>query len=642
MHLKRYRGKSYAILMIRLVIALLFFSLSRLLFFLFNQQYFSDLGGDLLTIMLTGIRFDITAVIVLNAPYILMNIIPFPFRQRKGWQSVANVSYYIFNTLGLALNMIDAVYFRFTAKRMTADIFSFLETGKEDYLTLAPRFLSDYFLEFFGWIVMSAVFIWIASRFMARRHTTTRKWRFYILNTLYFLIAAYISVIGIRGGFQLRPITIIDAGTYTSAKNVPLVLNTPFTIIKSFGHTGLKALIYYNDENQLNEIYDPEYYPSKQDLVRTKPYNVILIIMESFATEFIGSMNGKPVSESFTPHLDTIINNSRVYYAYANRKQSIEALPAIVASLPSLITKPYITSAYGGNNINSLASLLGNVGYNSAFYHGGRNGTMGFESFTDIAGYDQYYGKNEYDNDKDFDGNWGIYDEPFFDYFKTKLDAAEQPFFATFFSLSSHHPFVVPEKYKDKFQEGSLDIHKSIMYADYALGKFFRHAAKSPWYDSTLFVITSDHTSQSDNPDYLTREGKYSVPLIFYMPSVIEPAPKPDIAQHTDIMPSVLNFLHYPEPYVAFGNNLFDSTAGRFSISYINDTYQLIRDDWIFRSSGDHPIDLARIGNYSGKQAVTEKNPEVEKQMDAFLKAFIQQYNMRLINNNLVIRKDHE
>jgi phosphoglycerol transferase MdoB-like AlkP superfamily enzyme len=639
-----YKKNIYTTLLIRLLIALIIFSLSRSLFYFFNFQYFRDLdGAGLFHAFIAGIRFDITAVIVLNAPYILMNVVPLPIRSHKMWQKAANVIYVLVNITGLGLNTIDTVYFRFTSKRMTADIFSFIQTGEEDFIGLLPRFIADFYLEIIGWAALIGFFIWLSSRLKLKRERIDSILRFYLLNIFYFLLAGAIAIIGIRGGFQLRPITIIDAGKYTAAKNVSLVLNTPFSIIKSYGHTGLKEKAYFPDENVLNEIYSPVYHAPDIDSIHSfTPYNVVIIIMESFSTEYIGSLNRNEDGTSYTPYLDSIINNGSAFRAYANGKQSMEALPAIVAGLPSLTTRPYITSAYGSNHINSLASLLGEHGYTSAFYHGGRNGTMGFESFVDIAGFDHYYGKDEYGNDNDFDGNWGIYDEEYFNYFKQSLDETPQPFMVSIFSLSSHHPYSVPEKHKGKFNKGTLDIHESIMYADYALGGFFSNAAQTDWYSNTLFVITADHTSISYEEKYQSREGIYAIPLVFYMPGKIPVRVNTGIAQQTDIMPSVLAHLNYPGAYIAFGNNLFDTTANRYSVNFLNDSYQLLKDGQSLLFDGEkttaiYPLQL----NGETPLALTPSDEEVNK-LELFLKAYIQQYNHRLINNQLVIRSQDE
>ena len=369
-----YRHSIYRAFVLKLLIALLFFSLSRAIFLLFNLDYFGEMApGEMLIALLAGVRFDIAAVIILNAPFIVMNTLPVPFRSRRGWQLVSNAFYYVLNIFGLALNDIDTVYFRFTAKRMTADIFSYVQTGEDDFISLLPSFIADFFVEFLVWLVLVFVFILLASRIRVRPAEATARLRFYLLNTIFFFIGGTLAIVGIRGGLQLRPVTIIDAGRYVDARNVSLVLNTPFTIIKSFGHTGLREVHFFKSAAQLESIYNPEH-KGLADTDDFKGYNVVLLIMESFGTEYIASLNGIPGAPAYTPNLDSIISDGTAFRAYANGKQSIEALPAIVAGLPSLTTRPYITSAYAGNNINSLASILKKYGYRTAFYHGGRNG----------------------------------------------------------------------------------------------------------------------------------------------------------------------------------------------------------------------------------------------------------------------------
>jgi len=642
MHRPLYKGNTYSALLIRLLLALLFFSFSRSLFYFFNFQYFRDLEGmGLFLAFLAGIRFDITAVIVLNTPYILMNVVPLPIRTHRMWQRVANICYLSLNITGFAFNIIDTVYFRFTSKRMTADIFSFIETGEEDFISLIPLFIADFIWEILAWVLVMLIFGWINSRIRVERRKINSIMRFYLFNFLFFLLSGTLAIIGIRGGFQLRPITIIDAGRYTDAKNVSLVLNTPFTIIKSFGHTGLKELSYFKDEDHLKSIFSPVHPPATNDSIHDfKDFNVVVIIMESFSTEYIKALNGDLIETTYTPYLDEIIKGSLAFRAYANGKQSMEALPAIVAGIPSLTTRPYITSAYGSNNITSLASLLGSSGYSSSFFHGGRNGTMGFESFIDIAGFDNYYGKNEYGNDSDYDGNWGIYDEEYFAYFKAHLDNTPQPFISSIFSLSSHHPYAVPDKYKGKFRKGTLDIHESIMYADYALGRFFEEAEKSDWFENTIFVITADHTSLSYEKYYQTRAGIYAIPLIFYMPAKIKAEIKPDIAQQSDILPSVLGFLNYPDPFIAFGNNLFDTTSYRYAVNHLDGTYQLLMKGWSLHFNGEISTALQPIELYGSDDRIPEEDAALE--LELFIKAYMQEYNYRLINNKLVLAPLYE
>src|SRR5690606_24672345 len=113
-----------------------------------------------------------------------------------------------------------------------------------------------------------------------------------------------------------------------------------------------------------------------------KPFqdkNVVFIILESFSKEYTG-LGGRT---SYTPFLDSLMQHSFVCTnAYANALQSAKGIPAIISGVPSLMDEPITTSAYGTNKLTSLPALLRNKGYQTAFYHGGTNGTMGFDIYT--------------------------------------------------------------------------------------------------------------------------------------------------------------------------------------------------------------------------------------------------------------------
>jgi phosphoglycerol transferase MdoB-like AlkP superfamily enzyme len=141
---------------------------------------------------------------------------------------------------------------------------------------------------------------------------------------------------------------------------------------------------------------------------------------------------------------------------------------------------------------------------------------MGFLGFGNILGYNHYYGKTEYNNDEDFDGVWGIWDEPFFQFFSKTLTTKKQPFMATLFSVSSHEPYKVPEKYKNKFPKGTVNIHESIGYTDYALKQFFATAKKQPWYNNTIFVFVADHCNMIAYDEYKKEFNKHTCYIVLY------------------------------------------------------------------------------------------------------------------------------
>ena len=368
---------------------------------------------------------------------------------------------------------------------------------------------------------------------------------------------------------------------------------------------------------------------------------LLIIILESFSRAFIGSLNPEytnPQDKVLTPFLDSLAHEGLIYSnAFATGIKSIDGIPSVTAGIPALV-EPYVISERSGNTVNSLASLLNVQGYQSAFFHGAPNGSMGFDAFTKMAGFQKYYGRNEYGNEADFDGVWGIWDEPFMQYFARGMNEMKEPFITTLFSVSSHHPYEVPEKYKSKFPEGRIPLDKCVSYTDYSLRKFFDTARKMPWFKNTLFVITADHSIESGIIDYHTLVKRFAIPILFYRADGSIKGVDNGLAEQTDIMPTVLNYLNYPFPYVAFGNNLFDPSSKRFVINYIQESYQFLSGDYAFYITDDklnaiynRKNDPALIKNLLGKVDFKE-----EIQLE---KAIIQQFNNRMVENRMVVGK---
>ena len=628
--------------MLRLLgIALLLLWLSRLMFYLFNLQYFSYLGaGEVMRILVFGLRFDLSTLFMLNAPFIFMMTLPLPVRKYKFWFFSALALFLIANILGLLANVIDIVYFRFTLKRMTADVFSYA-ANDNSMETLLPQFLKDFWGYFLLFVFLAVMLIMAVKRFKIRPLKRDFKpFQFYGIQIAGFLLAMVITVIGMRGGMQLKPINIVTAGKVSEARNSSFVLNTPFTIIKTVDQESLPRAEYF-DELTLDKIYTPIIQPARNKALKSGglPVNLVVIIMESLSAEHVGAFNKNLEGyNGFTPFLDSLMQHAAAFRGFANGKQSIEAIPAILASLPSLLNMPYINSPYVTNKFNSLADLLDAEGYQTAFYHGGTNGTMDFDGFAQMAGFDKYYGRTEYNNEKDFDGQWGIPDEPFFSYFADGINEMKPPFFATIFSLSAHHPYTIPEKYRNKFPKGNLEIQETVAYADFALRRFFEKAAKMQWYDNTLFVITADHTSEAWLPEYKTKTGMYEIPIVFYAPGFELPRPATTVADQIDIMPSALGLLGYDKPFVAFGQNIFDNADGK-AVNYINGVYQLITDSLSLEFDGSNNLSLY---NYRRdpllQHNLLSANVREAQRMEQTLKAVIQQYNNRMIDNQLTIK----
>lgn len=609
----------------RILPVYLLYSISRLLFYGFNQNAFQDLSvGELLSICLYGLRFDTFSVLTGNALFILLSILPLNAFNNGYYKKTLLWVYGICNSVFLIFNLVDIAYFPYIKKRSTADILK--QAGGQTDLT---KLLPQYIMDFWYLLLIAIVLMFFLIRYYRKIPGVEVKYEYNFkkVPALFsaFLLTAGLVIIGIRGGLQRIPFDVVDAGKYTEPQNISILLNTPFTIIKSLEKEELQKLDFGIPDHELKAVFNPV--TVFQSDTAFKP-NVVVIILESFAKEYTGL--GK--TTSYTPFFDSLLNHALVFTnAYANGHKSIEGIPAILSAMPSLMENPFINSAYSGNQYNSLAGLLKQEGYATAFFHGGINGTMNFDSYARQAGYEKYFGKNEYNNDADFDGYWGIWDEQFYNYSIEQINKTRQPFHAALFSLSSHHPYLIPEKYKGKFKKGTLEIHESIGYGDYALRTFFAKASVQPWFKNTLFVLCADHCSLSSHPFYTNNIGQFSIPVAFYMPGKIAPAKYPHVFQQSDIMPSVLNFMGYSGKFCAFGKTYKD-TLQRFACYYTNSTHYMVTDSLLLTFTN---YNLNSVYRYKTDSVLSEnlKSHINTRGQEKQFRSYIQLYNNSLIDN---------
>lgn len=610
----------------RLILLNVIYTFCRIIFYLLNYDAFNDAG---LNEFLVGIRFDLASIFLINIPVFALQALPFNFTEHKYYKISVSTLFIIINVVAIAFNIADIGYFPFSNKRSTSEIFKIVISGN-DFWKLVPSYITDFWYLFLLLFLLIILLIYFENKINKINETQTLS---FLEKSFIFIIISAISIIGARGGFQYIPLHIMHASKYTSAANTALVLNTPFTLIKSFGSNELRPLIFFDNTELNHYVKNNLQYSFKEKFL---PMNVVIIIMESFSKEYIGELSGKI---SYTPFLDSLIKESFVFKnAFANAQKSIDGIPAILSGIPLMMNNSYITSPYFTNTTRGLAHIMKDEGYVTSFYHGGKTGTMGFDAYTKSAGYEKYYGKENYTgpvtND---DGNWGIYDEPYFLYVVDELNKTKSPFLSVLFSLSSHHPYSIPKELENNFVEGTLPIHKSVQYADYALKKFFEKASDQPWYKNTLFVITADHTSLAEEGFYRNSVGMFQIPILFYAPLLKLKGESTTTTQQIDLTPSILHLLRYQKPFFSFGKNAFDTTQYQYAVNYYNGIYQLNDDSLHLQFNGKEFIGMYRYKEDSllrNNLIKTEKLPKIPANT---LKAFIQNYQQRMISNQLTL-----
>ena len=619
------------------------FFICRVIFVIANQNIYVEINfSHYLTLFQGGMKYDFAALFYLTVVSLVMMILPFKFAFNETYRNIAKWFFIIPVSLGIFANIFDAAFFPFNARRTN---FSFFKefSNENNLFGIFFKGLFDYWYL----TLAAAVLIFLLVKFyynpkVTKEDFSIKKYSLKVLPlTLLFI---YFFLAGVRGSFFIdadhRPMNMNNANEYIKKSNESaIVLNTPYCILRTSGDIAFSDPKYF-DRGELEKIYSPVHIPKPEG--EFKPMNVVILILESFGKEYSGFFNG---NEGYTPFLDSLYQNGLTFrHSFATGRKSIDAMPSILAGIPYL-TDHFFMGMYSNNKVNSIATLLKSKGYYSAFYHGAPNGSMGFLHFANLAGFDNYFGMTEYCGDtafnamNDFDGHWAIWDEEFLQYYAKSMGEIPQPFVTACFTATSHNPFRIPEKYKERFKEGPQPITKCIQYTDNAIRNFFNAMKKYSWFENTLFVITADHTNQALSSEYTTDRNVFKVPILFYQQGGIQKVSDKLFCQ-TDITPTVLDFLNFDKPYIAFGNSYFSKTDTLgYVVNFSEPLYQISMGKYFLQFDGKQETgffipseDVFLTHNLKGKF-----QSEEEKMLN-LLKAEIQQYHIRMMENNLTIK----
>ncbi len=637
--------------LLNLLLAYIVYFIARVVFLLENWGLYAEYitGPHLLEIFRGGVMFDTTAILYTNALWVVMVLFPLHLKERRMYHLICKWTFIVINLMTLVMNLCDTVYFRYSARRTTMTVFQEFENENN----LGDIFLTEAISHWY-FFVLAAIIGWGLWKCYQTPRLDYRQldWKIYTPVVLLSLLAFVpFCVAGMRGGWtrDIRPITVSNANNYCDRPvETGIVLNTPFAFIRTIGHNNFEVREYFTSEEELVSLFNPIHMPEeKGDSVKPfKKKNVVVIIIESFGREYIGAYNKHiPGYNGYTPFTDSLLANGALTFthSYCNGRKSIDGMPSILSSIPMFV-EPFFLSPYSVNNVSGIADCLNGKGYETAFFHGAERGSMGFMAFARATKFKDYYGREDFNadsrtrGDEDFDGWWGISDEPFMQYFSMKMSEMKQPFMTALFTLSSHHPFRVPEPYKDVFKEENPDmpIYKVIRYTDMALQHFFASAKKQPWYENTIFAITSDHTNQPHFEEYKTDIGGFCSPVIFFDPSGEMGSGMVDaIAQQTDIMPTILEHLGYDQPYLTFGVDLLNTPAEEtWAVNYLNGIYQYVKHGHLLQFDGEKTTAVYSLDDRLMKNNVIGQLPQ-QAQMELELKAIIQQYMERMTENRL-------
>lgn len=647
----RKRGSNiYLFLLRKLLLAFATLIAMQVMFYLCNLRIFHVASTrEWFGIMLGNIVFCAATVATFLLPYMLLMLLPLTkLRWRRWYRIFAEVLYLLAIALMVVPRASNAAYYQFTYRLLSDEIFSYLGIGGQ-MDQLLPLFARDYW---YAWVVpllIAVLFLIVNSRI---RLAPRSPYAIHTANDIAGFAVGMAAIVGMA----VCAGTPAEAARYCQPKNTALVCNDAYNILHTMFTPELVEVEYMSGEEAARLMPTVHHPLTKQldeaDSLPAPMRNVVIIVVEGLGQEYMGCYNetlGKqhvyPNEDSFsrTPFLDSLAQYCMLYDGRANGKKSIEGITAINTGIPNLMSQPFTNSPYGSDNYSGLPATLKRHGYHTAFFHGSYNGVMDFDKMCQRIGFDEYLGKDEYDSatkalgwdpEKDYDGAWGIYDEKFLQYTVQHISTIGTPFMAEIFTVTSHHPYPIPDIYKKRFVDGSHPILKCIEYTDFALQRFFEEAQKQPWFENTLFIITGDHSAQGLTREYNDYDGWYRIPMM-----VVEGERLMDsgerlmvngksdrLVQQTDIYPTIVDWLGLQETFVCFGQSIIQQPNVGYAVHFGNGYYCLVSNDP--HTTSKHNIAVMQ-GRHEGG----------DPQQLRLLKALIQQYNSRLINNNLILSK---
>ena len=636
-----FRFQEFIALFYRIFLVYICYTICRILFVYFNNDITQiESFSELADLCYLGIRFDNVAIVYSNLIFILMSILPWKGTTFVAYQKIVFFIFLSCNAFFLSLNFIDMAYYRFNNNRLMSNFLEVIEF-ENNKLVLFFHFIEVYFYLFVFFFAMIFVLGWAYKKVKIYPIIIDNYFRYSLSSVVFFLGAIALFVLAARGGDfkkSTRPITIIDAmNDVKTPQHSDVILNSAFTVIKTLGMNKVKKTDRFS-EKEINAVLNPVKQYGENDRFGKKP-NVIIFILESMSREYWGSMNASydiPGFKSYTPFLDSLAQHSLIFpNHFATSRKTIHGMPSILAGIPSFQTS-YSSSMYSRQKVESVVSVAKALDYHTSFFHGAANGSMGLSGFANTLGYEEYYGRTEFNNDNEFDGFWGIWDEPFFLFAKSVLDKIKTPFLSTIFTITSHEPYIIPKKYEDKFDKGDLKMHQCVGYTDFALKSFFESSKKSDWFDDTIFIFTADHGNQTFYPFYKKMVNRFANPLMIYKPNSNLVGVDERLASHMDIFPTVADLIDYPKPFRSWGRSLIsDNSTEPFVVNYFSGGYYIMDENYICVHNGLEAIGFYELNDKNLEDNIIDQKNQLMVNLERKCSLFLENYF-----NTLMTRKN--
>ena len=435
------------------------------------------------------------------------------------------------------------------------------------------------------------------------------------------IISLCLTFLLIRGGWQLSPVNQSMAYFSTNPMLNHAAVNTEWNLMQDimnnkYGNDN-PYKYYKRDEAKtiLKELFGSKQKNPLQILENKRP-NIVLIILESFTAELVGSLGGE---KGISPNLDRLSNEGILFeniYAAAGRTD--KGVTATISAFPSQAIRSIMKQNAKQEKLPGIAQDLAQNSYQTSFYYGGESEFFNMKSYILSHGYQKLTDQHSF-NLKDMNSKWGAFDDKVFNKNLKDLDIAARPFFSTLLTLTNHEPFELPGEARFKGTNVENKFRSTSFYTDSCLGAYINEARKKEWYKNTLFIVIADHSHRL--PGNITEfdPKRYRIPMLFFG-DVIKPEFKgiriKKYGNQTDLAATLLNQLNISDERYSWSKDLLNPQTPGFSFFNWDNGFGFATEEQI--------ISFDNVG----KQIILRKNttdPKIDEELTKKGKAYMQE-----------------
>ncbi len=641
---KSYRSHDILYLITFFFLLLLLFSIFRALFyFIYNPEFINSSAIEIIRGFMYGVRFDLAVASWVTIPIFVLTLIPIMNRfkwYRIFWYVTSST---IFVVIFLML-FSDILYFKHAHKRLGYEAFAYLNSS---FVPVAKTFLSEspilillLFIVLAG-IVFSVLKLYKIFKLSESNSKSTKQ---YIISIV--IVLPLLVILG-RGGLQRVPLRAGDSFiSHDNSVNI-LTINSPFLAIRSLGKSNSVRVmdsdnaqeicldqLHINSSQQIDSHYPILTKGNTTTEDKIEPYNIIIILIESFTAKFTES-GGDTLG--VTPCFNRLSKDGLLFNNFfATGFRSTSGLFSVLTGIPDMPGVPIMRRQELQNNFGSLTVLLKEQGYKNIFVTGGR---LDFDNLNNMLIHEKFdliIGKEQLNNCGGPERTWGYDDE--YSYKRLNLELSQtktQPFFSYMITVSSHAPYQLPDEKHIKFSQNDhpeYEFLNSLYYADWALGDYIEKASKEEYFNNSIFIITADHTHHNN----LNIFENQNIPLLIYAPGIIKPGIDCTVSSQVDILPTVTNLIKLPYQ-ASMGRDLLDNIddAG-FAFWITGQGIGWVEDDFISVMGLGNDIPIVynyKLNDFSTN--VAEENYDLGSKIRKKANAYYQFANDLLLNNNI-------